>query len=147
MNTKKTKKTENKFVTECPKCSHEYVHDDIIGGRCLSCGTMITDVLARAASTIRARDQRDGQRQMHRKLLKEISAQVKEKKKLQARLKKLETAINYIYDIIYFDSDEMMYDPDKEFDSAVDFMDTVHDLVVDIIPEPTEKCKQRPPWK
>jgi uncharacterized Zn-finger protein len=50
----------NKFITECPNCSHEYTAEDINGGRCTApgCGTMITDPMSRSGRSIREAEQK-----------------------------------------------------------------------------------------
>jgi hypothetical protein len=130
----------NKFVTECPNCSHEYTAEDINGGRCTApgCGTMITDPMSRSAETIKRQE-------LIGKHLKRIKELTDENKKLKAAKRKMEYAIAYMYDTMYFDDEDAVFDPDKEFDSAVDFMDMVHDLIVpNIIPKPTGRTRLRP---
>jgi hypothetical protein len=130
----------NKFVTECPICSHEYTSEDINGGRCTApgCGTMITDSMSRAAETTRRQE-------MIRKYLAKIKESADEIKKLKAKNKKMAYAIAYMYDTLYFDSEAGEFDPDKEWGSAADFIEMVHDLIVpNIIPKPEMRTRLRP---
>src|SRR5271170_4944503 len=98
--------SKNKFVTECPKCSHEYTPDDINGGRCLGpgCGTMITDHNSRAASTIREANRKATHRALVSRLLKQVTAIQAENKILKQKFKKIDGVISRVYDVLYFDS-------------------------------------------
>jgi hypothetical protein len=61
---------------------------------------------------------------------------------LQKKFDRLTRLVGSIYDILFFDSDEDVYDEDKEWD--VDYIETIHDLVTEVIPRVDGKVKERP---
>ena len=48
----------------------------------------------------------------------------------------VEPVLHHIYDVLYFDSDKNSFDPQKEIDSACDFLDMVHVELLRLYPSP-----------
>jgi hypothetical protein len=73
-----------------------------------------------------------------------------EKKELESLRKfkaKVEPVLHHIYDVFYFDSDQDCFDPDKECDSACDFLEDVSSEIGDLYPPPKRGSKKYPPMK
>ena len=75
------------------------------------------------------------------------AAEQKELKELRAFKAIVEPTLNAIYDVLYFDDNEDRYDPDKEWDSAADVLETVADNITDVIPAPKRRTTERPAYK
>ena len=62
-----------------------------------------------------------------------------ELRKLRAENKVLKTFAHRVYDVLFFDDDQKPkagFNPDKEWDSAADFIEMVADELTKILPRP-----------
>ena len=75
------------------------------------------------------------------------AAEQKELEELRAFKKKVEPILHNMFDILYYDSDQGCFDPDKEWDSACDFLGMFADCVGDLYPSPKPRSKKYPPIK
>lgn len=70
-----------------------------------------------------------------------------EKKELAALRKyreRTEATLHIIYDLLYFDAWKQKYDPDKEWDSACDLLDTIAGRMMLLMGKPKKGTKQWP---
>ena len=61
--------------------------------------------------------------------------------------KSAETTLQRIFDILYFDSDRNCFNPDKEWDSAADFLDAVNTEMLALYGQPKDGSKKYPKMK
>lgn len=59
----------------------------------------------------------------------------------------VEPTLHAIFDVLYFDSDKNCFDPDKEWDSAADFLDMVHQKMIDLYGRPKKGSTDYPKFK
>ncbi len=74
-------------------------------------------------------------------------AEQKELDELRAFRKKVEPVLHHIYDVFYFDSDQGCFDPDKEWDSACDFLEMVAGSFSALYPPPKHGSTAYPKLK
>ncbi len=75
------------------------------------------------------------------------AAEKKELEELRRFKKKVEPVLHHIYDVFYFDSDQSCFDPDKEWDSACDFLEMVSDSFSALYPPPKHGTTKYPKLK
>lgn len=69
-------------------------------------------------------------------IVNKMEADEKELKELREFKAKVTPALRHIYEIFFWDGDQGLFDPNKEWKSAPDFLDMIHDEIVAILPEP-----------
>ena len=74
-------------------------------------------------------------------------AERKELEELRAFKKTVEPVLQHIYDVLYFDSDKNYFDPQKEIDSACDFLDMIHEEMLTLYPSPKARSRRYPPMR
>lgn len=71
-------------------------------------------------------------------------AEQKELEQLRKYRKETEETLHVIYDLLYFDPDNEKYDPDKEWDSASDYLEKIATEMVDLMGQPKKGTKAWP---
>jgi len=74
-------------------------------------------------------------------------AEQRELEQLRAFKLKVEPVLQSIYDVFYYDSDQGYFDPDKEWDSACDFLEMVADSFSALYPPPKRGTTNYPELK
>lgn len=59
----------------------------------------------------------------------------------------MEPVLHRIYDVLYFDSDRDCFDPNKEWDSAPDFLEMVACQVLSLYGRPKQRSRKYPNLK
>lgn len=74
----------------------------------------------------------------------EVSPRVAEAIKFRATV---EPVLQHIFDVLYFDSGENCFDPDKEWDSADDFLESIAGQIRLLYGDPKARSKKYPELK
>lgn len=74
----------------------------------------------------------------------EVSPRIAEALKFKATV---EPVLQRIFDVLYFDGDKDCFDPDKEWDSAADFMDMMTEQLIALYGRPKARSKNYPDLK
>ncbi|MFA6132386.1 MAG: hypothetical protein WC869_00065 [Phycisphaerae bacterium] len=74
-------------------------------------------------------------------------AERKELNELRAFKAKVEPMLHNIYDYLYFDTEAEVFDPDKEWDSACDYLEAIASEVTAVMPLPKAGTTEYPKIK